>query len=57
MQLRAPQEKQRESVYNSLVDAEGFTETSEQDRYDACESAVSGVQQQIRITAQRWKVS
>ena len=39
-----------------LDNAKGFIDTTHQDRYDECESAVNEVLQRIRRIAPQWKV-
>jgi centromere/kinetochore protein ZW10 len=50
------QEKQRRSVDGILVTVEGFTYTTEQDRYDECEDALGRVVRDIRAVARLWEV-
>ena len=39
-----------------LDSAQGFIDTTQQERYDECEEAVNGVLQRIRRVAPQWKV-
>jgi hypothetical protein len=50
------QDNQRQSINEILTTAARFTDTGEQDQYDACESAVTRVLQEIRLLAPQWKV-
>lgn len=50
------QDNQRQSINEILTTAAGFTDTGEQDQYDACESAITRVLQEIRLLAPQWKV-
>jgi len=50
------QDNQRQSINKILTAAAGFTDTGEQDQYDACESAITRVLQEIRLLAPQWKV-
>ncbi|KAJ6515056.1 hypothetical protein C8R47DRAFT_1206403 [Mycena vitilis] len=49
-------EQQRQSA-NDIISqgADGFRFTTDQDRYDECETAISRVVQEIKQMAQRWK--
>jgi centromere/kinetochore protein ZW10 len=49
-------ERQRTTINEILDAAKGFTYTSDQDRYDECESAVNSVLQKIKRLAQQLKV-
>ncbi|KAG1740057.1 hypothetical protein EDB19DRAFT_1710033 [Suillus lakei] len=48
-------DKQRTAMCNILASAKGFTDTSDQDRYDDCEMAISRVVREIRSAANAWK--
>jgi len=48
-------ECQRREIDEILLTCQGFTGTTEQDRYDECESAISRVLRHVRYVAQRWK--
>ncbi|KAH7915288.1 hypothetical protein BJ138DRAFT_1055180 [Hygrophoropsis aurantiaca] len=48
-------EQVQESSRGVLAAAEGFIDTSDQDRYDSCEMAMTRVLREIRSTAQGWK--
>lgn len=54
--LANSQEKYCDEVDGILAEAEGFTITAEQERYDECESAVNSSLQLIRRLASSWKV-
>lgn len=40
-----------------LANADGFAETSDQERYDECEMVITRVLRDVRATAHVWKVS
>ncbi|KAG6332376.1 hypothetical protein ID866_6708, partial [Astraeus odoratus] len=48
-------EKQVAALNRTLEGADGFTGTSDQDRYDECEMAVTTILRNIRGAAQAWK--
>jgi centromere/kinetochore protein ZW10 len=48
-------DRQRITLRDILASAKGFTDTSDQDRYDDCEMAISRVVREIRSTANAWK--
>ncbi|THH07395.1 hypothetical protein EW145_g3406 [Phellinidium pouzarii] len=48
-------ERQREHVLQLLVRAEGFVDTSDQERFDECEGMMSEVLRDVRAVAQQWK--
>jgi centromere/kinetochore protein ZW10 len=50
------QDRQRLALGDILASAKGFTDTSDQDRYDDCEMAISRVVREIRSAANAWKV-
>jgi centromere/kinetochore protein ZW10 len=50
------QDRQRTALGDILASAKGFTDTSDQDRYDDCEMAISRVVREIRSVANAWKV-
>lgn len=50
------QDRQRTALRDILASAKGFTDTSDQDRYDDCEMAISRVVREIRSVANTWKV-
>ncbi|KAG2128568.1 hypothetical protein DEU56DRAFT_741952 [Suillus clintonianus] len=47
--------RQRTALCDILASAKGFTDTSDQDRYDDCEMAISRVVREIRSVANAWK--
>ncbi|KAG1746530.1 uncharacterized protein EDB91DRAFT_1117434 [Suillus paluster] len=47
--------RQRTALCDILASAKGFTDTSDQDRYDDCEMAISRVVREIRSVANTWK--
>ncbi|KAG2146722.1 hypothetical protein DEU56DRAFT_786069 [Suillus clintonianus] len=47
--------RQRTVLCDILASAKGFTDTSDQDRYDDCELAISRVVREIRSAANAWK--
>ncbi|KAH7921288.1 hypothetical protein BV22DRAFT_1072517, partial [Leucogyrophana mollusca] len=48
-------EQVRQTSCDILTSAEGFIDTSNQDRYDDCEAAITRVLREIRSTAHAWK--
>ncbi|KAG2363253.1 hypothetical protein BDR07DRAFT_1404704 [Suillus spraguei] len=48
-------DRQRTALGEILASAKGFTDTSDQDRYDDCEMAISHVVREIRSAANTWK--
>ncbi|KAG0709388.1 hypothetical protein DFH29DRAFT_888144 [Suillus ampliporus] len=48
-------DRQRTALCGILASAKGFTDTSDQDRYDDCEMAISRVVREIRSVANAWK--
>ncbi|KAI6113039.1 hypothetical protein F5141DRAFT_1111163 [Pisolithus sp. B1] len=48
-------DKQVMTLCNTLASAGGFTGTSDQDRYDECETTVTAVLQNIKRLARAWK--
>lgn len=48
-------DKQVMTLCNTLASAGGFTGTSDEDRYDECEAAVTAVLQNIKRLARAWK--
>ncbi|KAG2157729.1 uncharacterized protein EDB93DRAFT_1124346 [Suillus bovinus] len=48
-------DRQRIALGDILASAKGFTDTSDQDRYDDCEMAISRVVREIRNAANAWK--
>lgn len=40
-----------------LADADGFTDTSDQERYDECEMVITRILRDVRSVAHAWKVS
>lgn len=51
------QASEERSIEELLDNARGFIDTTQQERYDECESAVNDVLQRIRRVAPQWKVS
>ncbi|KAG1770673.1 hypothetical protein EDD22DRAFT_977060 [Suillus occidentalis] len=49
-------DRQRTALGDILASAKGFTDTSDQDRYDDCEMAISRVVREIRSVANAWKL-
>ena len=47
---------ERQTVDDILLTCQGFTGTTEQDRYDECENAISRVLKHVRHVSRRWKV-
>ncbi|KAG1807901.1 hypothetical protein EV424DRAFT_1426650 [Suillus variegatus] len=48
-------DRQRTTLGDILASAKGFTDTSDQDRYDDCEMAISRIVREIRSAANAWK--
>ncbi|KAG1808730.1 uncharacterized protein BJ212DRAFT_1449010 [Suillus subaureus] len=48
-------DRQRTALRDILAGAKGFTDTSDQDRYDDCEMAISSVVREVRSAANAWK--
>ncbi|KAG1881120.1 hypothetical protein F4604DRAFT_1746558 [Suillus subluteus] len=48
-------DRQRIALRDILASAKGFTDTSDQDRYDDCEMAISRVVREVRSAANAWK--
>ncbi|KAG2042649.1 hypothetical protein BDR03DRAFT_569603 [Suillus americanus] len=48
-------DRQRTALCDILASAKGFTDTSDQDRYDDCEMTISRVVREVRSAANAWK--
>ncbi|KAH8116435.1 Centromere/kinetochore Zw10-domain-containing protein [Phellopilus nigrolimitatus] len=48
-------ERQRERVLQVLARAEGFVDSSDQERFDECEAVMSEVLRSVRVVANQWK--
>ena len=51
------QDEQISALESVLADADGFAETSDQERYDECEMVITRILRDVRNIAHTWKVS